>query len=148
MSLDILREIIHVYKLKTGNDLPLTAEDIVNLYSKPDEEKQTALDQLAMWYVRKGGGDEKSEYHAFVTGSYRLYQEAFEKPFADKERKFLTAEEEYELAQWGFEHIDYNLIEKTINDPDADYVSKLYVRYLYGLGLIDGQGKPVQRAEG
>ena len=148
VSLYELKVIIYIYELKTGDDLPLTAEDIVELYSVPNEEKQAALDHLAMWYVRKGGGDEKSEFFAFVSGSYRLYQETYGKPFVDKERIMMNAEEEYELAQWGFEHIDYNLIEKTINDPDADYVSKLYVRYLYGLGLIDRNGKPVHRADG
>ena len=148
VSLYMLNTVIQVYELQTGKDLLLTAEDIVDLYSVPNEEKQAAFDQLWDWYSLEKGSEKKGLYFAFATMANRQYQEAYGKPFVDKERRLFTAEEEYEVVKWGLEHIDYDLIEKTIRDPEADYLSGEYVRYLQSLGLINERGKPVQRAEG
>lgn len=141
VSLDLLKRALYVYEMQTGNNLQLTAEEIVDLYNSPNEGKQAEFEKLCLWYANENGADISSVYTSFLSVAYQIYKDTNGKAFMDKELRSLNADESYALAQWAFENIDYELTEKAAHDPEADYVTQRYILYLRGLGLIDADGK-------
>ena len=141
VSLDYLRRIICIYELKKDIETSMTPEDIIDLYTFPNEEKQKEFDLICDWYKNERGSNQMMLYNGFVGAACHLYERLEGIPFIDKEKNMYTAEEDFELAKWALENINYDYINEILNNPEADGQSRCYFNYLYNLGRIDKHGR-------
>lgn len=143
VGVDKLETVIHVYELDNDETLGLTPQEIIDLYSTPNEENQVIFDELIDWYREYGGSLQVTRYLAFFVACYRQYDSSSDMPFVQKESSMYTATERHAIVKWGLENIDVSYIEETLNNTDPSTIDQFYIQYLYHLGLIDGYGQPV-----
>lgn len=127
VSLDNLQRKIYAYKMITGEDLDLTAEDIVSLYQTPNEQKQVEFDQFYTWYLNNSSKYNTYEYG--ITAAHILYKKQYGHEYKEKDFFCLNAEERNELAKWAIENPDYNYAQE--NSDAAGW----YARFLEFMGL-------------
>lgn len=105
---------IYAYNIIENKNLSLTGEQIVSLYSYPDEAIQTEFDSFCNWFSQNGTTKYRSYYDGLIAGC-RLYKDQTGEQFADKDFNEFTAQEEFELAQWIKENPDYDLASEDID---------------------------------
>ena len=127
VSLDILQRKIYAYKMITGADLDLTAEDIVSLYQTPNEQKQVEFDQFYNWYMNNSS--KYNTYNDGIIAASVLYEKQYGHEYKEKDFLYLNAEERNELAKWAIENPDYNYAQE--NSKTAGW----YARFLKLMGL-------------
>ncbi|MFI3176348.1 MAG: hypothetical protein R3Y67_02515 [Eubacteriales bacterium] len=143
VGVDRLETIIYVYELDNGETLGLTTQEIIDLYSTPNEENQVIFEELIDWYQNDLGSSKVFRYTGFFVACYRQYDNSSDMPFVEKESRLYTATEQYAVVKWGIKNIDVSYIKETMNNPDSSTIDQLYIQYLYFLGLIDAYGQPV-----
>ncbi|MFI3176349.1 MAG: hypothetical protein R3Y67_02520 [Eubacteriales bacterium] len=143
VGVDKLETVIYVYEVDNGETLGLTPQEIIDLYSTPNEENQVIFDELIDWYRDYGGSLQVLRYRGFFSACYGQYDSSSDMPFIDKEAGMYTATERHAVVKWGLENIDVSYIEETLNNTDPSTIDQFYIQYLYHLGLIDAYGQPV-----
>lgn len=127
VSLYILDHKIYAYKMITGTELALTAEDIVSLYQTPNEQKQIEFDQFYDWYLNNSS--RYSIYNNGIMAANYLYKKQYGYKYKNKDFFCLTAEECAQLAKWAIENPDYTYAQE--NSDGARW----YAEFLDLMGL-------------
>lgn len=121
VSLYVLNSKIHAYNLIENKNIMLTGEQIVELYSFPDEAIQKDFDEFHNWFLNNGATKYRDYYNGLIKG-YNLYKNINNKKFAEKDFAEFTLGEEIELEQWVKENPDFKL---AVEDADYNYLLKI-----------------------
>ena len=120
VSMYLVKVKTHLYNLVTEGDLVLNEYDLTDLYLNKSP-KQNEFEDFYNWYLFGTQSDSENGYQKYnyyykgIAIGYRLYRDINGSNFKDKEIKYLTAEESFELEQWIKENPDYELASEEPN---------------------------------
>jgi len=127
-SFDRFRNCVYIYETITGDIIHYSDDDFFNLINTDsfDTKIYEELKDICDWFIYKNGLTIDKIFFDGETAALKLYKQKYDSDFINKERAFITAEENKEIINWVIENPDYEYAEK-----NNDYRELLIV-----LGLL------------